>query len=125
MIRAVSTFNLLLYHKFYGLSNGNFTQIFPKTALKFYAICILTFVSQYCIISISNEREVIIMKMFLLGMLAMYLGTFIVTLLVGFFTQICENTFLEHIFMFPLLIIYWIIKIIVVPFLNILDNFKK
>lgn len=65
------------------------------------------------------------MKMFLLGMLVMYLGTFIVTLLVGFFTQIRENTFLEHIFMFPLLIIYWIIKIIVVPFLNILDNFKK
>ena len=65
------------------------------------------------------------MKMFLLGMLVMYLGTFIITLLVGFFTQICENTFLEHIFMFPLLIIYWIIKIIVVPFLKILDNLKK
>ena len=65
------------------------------------------------------------MKMFLLGMLVMYLGIFIVTLLVGFFTQICEDTFLEHIFMFPLLIIYWIIKIIVVPFLKILDNFKK
>ena len=65
------------------------------------------------------------MKMFLLGMLVMYLGTFVVTLLVGFFTQISEDTFLEHIFMFPLLIIYWIIKIIVVPFLKILDNFKK
>ena len=65
------------------------------------------------------------MKMFLLGMLVMYLGIFIVTLLVGFFTQICEDTFLEHIFMFPLLIIYGIIKIIIVPFLKILDNFKK
>ena len=65
------------------------------------------------------------MKMFLLGMLVMYLGTFIITLLVGFFTRICEDDFLEHIFMFPLLIIFWIIKIIVVPFLKILDNFKK
>ena len=65
------------------------------------------------------------MKMFLLGMLVMYLGIFIITLLVGFFTQICEDTFLEHIFMFPLLIIFWIIKIIVVPFLKMLDNLKK
>ena len=56
------------------------------------------------------EREVMNMKMFLLGMLTMYLGISIITLLVGSFTEICEDTFLEYIFMFPFLIIVWIIK---------------
>ena len=65
------------------------------------------------------------MKMFLLGMLVMYLGIFIITLLAGLLTRINEGTFLEHIFMFPLLIIFWVIKIIVVPFLKMLDNLKK
>ena len=65
------------------------------------------------------------MKMFLLGMLVMYLGAFIITLLAGLLTRISEGAFLEHIFMFPLLIIFWIIKIIVVPFLKMLDNLKK
>ena len=50
------------------------------------------------------------MKMFLLGMLTMYLGTFIIALLVGSFTEMCEDTFLEYVFSFPLLIIMWIIK---------------
>ena len=50
------------------------------------------------------------MKMFLLGMLVMYLGTSIITLLVGSFTEMCEDTFLEYIFMFPFLVIAWIIK---------------
>ena len=50
------------------------------------------------------------MKMFLLGMLVMYLGTSIVTLLVGSFTEMCEDTFLEYVFMFPFLVIAWIIK---------------
>ena len=50
------------------------------------------------------------MKMFLLGMLTMYLGISIITLLVGSFTEICEDTFLEYIFMFPFLIIVWIIN---------------
>ena len=50
------------------------------------------------------------MKMFLLGMLVMYLGTSIVTLLVGGFTEMCEDTFLEYVFMFPFLVIAWIIK---------------
>ena len=50
------------------------------------------------------------MKMFLLGMLAMYLGTSIITLLVGSFTEMCEDTFLEYVFMFPFLVIVWIVK---------------
>ena len=50
------------------------------------------------------------MKIFLLGMLVMYLGTSIISLLVGSFTEICEDTFLEYLFMFPFLIIAWIIK---------------
>ena len=50
------------------------------------------------------------MKMFLLGMLTMYLGTLIIALLVGSFTEICEDTFLEYVFGFPFLIIMWIIK---------------
>ena len=50
------------------------------------------------------------MKMFLLGILVMYLGTSIMTLLVGSFTEMCEDTFLEYLFMFPFLIIAWIIK---------------
>ena len=50
------------------------------------------------------------MKMFLLGMLTMYLGTSIITLLVGSFTEICEDTFLENVFMFPFLVIVWIIS---------------
>lgn len=50
------------------------------------------------------------MKMFLLGMLAMYLGTSIITLSVGSFTEMCEDTFLEYVFMFPFLIIVWIVK---------------
>ena len=65
------------------------------------------------------------MKMFLLGMLVMYLGAFIITLLAGLLTHINEGTFLEYIFMFPLLIIFWIIKTIVVSFLKMLDNLKK
>ena len=52
------------------------------------------------------------MKMFLLGMLVMYLGTSIMTLLVGSFTEMCEDTFLEYVFMFPFLVIAWIIKLI-------------
>lgn len=43
------------------------------------------------------------MKMFLLGMLVMYLGTSIITLLV-------EDTFLEYLFMFLFLVIAWIVK---------------
>ena len=50
------------------------------------------------------------MKMFLLGMLVMYLGTSVITLLVGSFTKMCEDTFLEYVFMFPFLAILWIIK---------------
>ena len=50
------------------------------------------------------------MKMFLLGMLAMYLGTSVITLLVGSFTEMCEDTFLEYVFMFPFLVIVWIAK---------------
>ena len=50
------------------------------------------------------------MKMFLLGMLVMYLGTSVITLLVGSFTKMCEDTFLEYVFMFPFLIIVWIVK---------------
>ena len=50
------------------------------------------------------------MKMFLLGMLVMYLGTSIITLLVGSFTEMCEDTFLEYVFMFPFLVIAWIMK---------------
>ena len=50
------------------------------------------------------------MKMFLLGMLVMYLGTSIMALLVGSFTEICEDTFLEYLFMFPFLMIVKIIK---------------
>ena len=57
-----------------------------------------------------KEREVIKMKMFLLGMLVMYLATSIITLLIGSFTKMCENTFLEYVFMFPFLVIVWIIK---------------
>ena len=34
------------------------------------------------------------MKIFLLGMLTMYLGIFIITLLVGSFTEMDEDTFL-------------------------------
>lgn len=64
------------------------------------------------------------MQMFLLGMLVMYLGTFIVTLLVGIFLQMPEGTFLEYIFMSPLLLVAGIIKIIVF-FLKVLDSFKK
>ena len=50
------------------------------------------------------------MKIFLLGMLVMYLGTSVIALLVGSFTEICEDTFLEYVFMFPFLAIAWIIK---------------
>ena len=50
------------------------------------------------------------MKMFLLGMLVMYLGTSIITLLVGCFTKMCEDTFLEYVFMSPFLVIVWIAK---------------
>ena len=57
------------------------------------------------------------MKMFLLGILTMYLGISIITLLVGIFTEIDEDTFLECIFMFPFLVIAWIIK----PIKNFID----
>ena len=57
-----------------------------------------------------KEREVINMKMFLLGMLVMYLGTSIIALLVWCFTKMCEDTFLEGVFMFPFLVIVWIVK---------------
>ena len=50
------------------------------------------------------------MKMFLLGMLVMYLGTSVITLLVGHFTEMCEDTFLEYVFGFPFLVIVWIVK---------------
>lgn len=50
------------------------------------------------------------MKMFLLGMLTMYLGTLIITLLVGNFTEMCEDTFLEYVFRFPFLVIVGIIN---------------
>ena len=50
------------------------------------------------------------MKMFLLGMLVMYLGTSIIALLVGCFTKMCEDTFLEGVFIFPFLVIAWIVK---------------
>ena len=50
------------------------------------------------------------MKMFLLGMLVMYLGTSTIALLVGCFTKMCEDTFLEGVFMFPFLVIVWIVK---------------
>lgn len=43
-------------------------------------------------------------------MLTMYLGTSIITLLVGHFTDLFESDFLEKVFMFPFLIIAWIIK---------------
>ena len=52
------------------------------------------------------------MKMFLLGMLTMYLGTSIIILLVGSFTEMDEDTFLEYVFSFPFLIIVCIIKLI-------------
>ena len=57
-----------------------------------------------------KERKVMSMKMFLLGMLAMYLGTSIITLLVGSLTEMYKDTFLEYVFMFPFLVIVWIIK---------------
>ena len=57
-----------------------------------------------------KEREVMNMKMFLLGMLVMYLGTSIIALLVGCFTKMCEDAFLESVFMFPFLVIAWIVK---------------
>ena len=50
------------------------------------------------------------MKMFLLGMLVMDLGTSIITLLVGSFTEMREDIFLESVFMFPFLVIVWIAK---------------
>ena len=63
LIRAVSTFNLLLYHKFCDLSSGNFAQIFPKTALKFCAICILTLSKNDVIMYLQGkERKVIKMN---------------------------------------------------------------
>ena len=62
------------------------------------------------IIIIESEREVMIMRMFLLGMLTMYLGTSIITLLVGSFTEMDKDAFLECVFRFPFLIIVWIIK---------------
>lgn len=37
------------------------------------------------------------MKIFLLGMLTMYLATSIITLLIGSFTKMCEDTFLEYV----------------------------
>lgn len=40
----------------------------------------------------------------------MYLGTSVITLLVGSFTEMWEDTFLEYVFMFPFLVIAWIIK---------------
>lgn len=55
------------------------------------------------------------MKMFLLGMLVMYLGTSIITLLVGSFTEMCEDTFLEYVFRFPFLVIAWTINFIGFP----------
>ena len=55
------------------------------------------------------------MKMFLLGMLVMYLGTSIVTLLVGSFTEMREDTFLEYVFKFSFLVIAWIINFIGFP----------
>ena len=64
-----------------------------------------------------KEREAMNMKMFLLGMLVMYLGTSIITLLVGSFTEMCEGTFLEYVFMFPFLVIAWIVK----PIKNFVD----
>lgn len=57
------------------------------------------------------------MKMFLLGMLTMYLGTSVITLLVGSFTDLFESDFLEYVFMFPFLVIAWIIK----PIKNFID----
>ena len=57
------------------------------------------------------------MKMFLLGMLVMYLVTSIIALLVGSFTEMSEDTFLEYVFMFPFLVITWIVK----PIKNFID----
>lgn len=45
------------------------------------------------------------MKMFLLGMLVMYLGTSVVALVVGCVTDMFESDFLEIMFMFPFAII--------------------
>lgn len=50
------------------------------------------------------------MKMFLLGILVMYFATSIIALLVGSFTEMGEDTFLEYVFMFPFLVIAWIVK---------------
>lgn len=65
------------------------------------------------------------MKMFLLGMLAMYLGTSIITLLVGSFTKMCEDTFLEYVFMFPFLVIIWIMKPVIVWIIKPIKDFVK
>lgn len=80
LIRAVFTCNLLLYHKFFGLSSGNFAQIFPKIALKFRYFAQLAalynfhknkkFFCAHFLISLCynvftvNEREVNTMKEF-------------------------------------------------------------
>ena len=55
-----------------------------------------------------KERKVMSMKMFLLGMLTMYLGTTIITTIAS--VWIDTDDFLEIVFFFPLAIIAKIIK---------------
>lgn len=52
------------------------------------------------------------MKIFLLGVLTMYLGTSVITLIVGEFTNYFKSDFLEMIFMFPFMVIEKIISCI-------------
>ena len=60
------------------------------------------------IIIIVNEREIMSMKMFLLGMLVMYLGTTIITTIASIWIDV--DDFLEIVFFFPLAMIAKIIK---------------
>ena len=68
----------------------------------------LTESAKYCIIIIENERKVNKMKMFLLGMLTMYLGITIITTIASIWID--TDDFLEIVFFFPLAIIAKIIK---------------
>ena len=55
-----------------------------------------------------KERKVMSMKMFLLGMLTMYLGTTIITIIASIWID--ADDFLEIVFFFPLAMIAKIIK---------------
>ena len=83
--------------------------ILHKNKAYFCAFCLLYLSRNNAIMYLQGkERKVMSMKMFLLGMLTMYLGTTIITTIASIWID--TDDFLEIVFFFPLAIIAKIIK---------------